>query len=456
LEVTLEQTIPINTWDRVLGRIEGKVSAHSFKRWFKPTSFVGQDAASLTVRVPNDWFAEWIQANYGGVIKDALREADLAELSVEFRPAVTEPDAPDSADAATRSTPRQRASKAPAGAEDATCPVNPRYTFSSFVVSSCNQFAHAAATAVAEQPSRAYNPLYIYGGVGLGKTHLMQAIGNHIDSKGALRKRYISSERFMNELINAIRFEKTLEFKESYRNVDLLLIDDIQFLAGKERTQEEFFHTFNALYDAQKQIVITSDVPPREIPTLEDRLRSRFEWGLIADIQPPDLETKIAILRKNAEAERVELPDDVALFIASSCSSNIRELEGALIRLIAYASMTGNPISLELAKETLKGLMPAASPATTAESIQKLVANYYNLKVTQLKSKTNAHQIAFPRQIAMYLCKKLTPSSLQEIGRRFGGKHHSTVIHGLQKIEAKRADDAEFDKLIEHFIQSLS
>ena len=327
--------------------------------------------------------------------------------------------------------------------------------FEKFVVSSCNQFAHAASVAVAEQPSRAYNPLYIYGGVGLGKTHLMQAIGQRLSQRGGARMRYISTEQFMNELINAIRFERTFEFKEKYRKVDLLLIDDIQFLAGKERTQEEFFHTFNALYDAQKQIVITSDCPPREIPTLEERLRSRFEWGLIADIQPPDLETKIAILRKKAEAEGSTLPDDVALFIATHSKSNIRELEGSLIRAIAYASLSGRELTLEMAKDTLKDLLVPESPAVTVETIQKLVADHFNLRVSEIKSKTNSQQVAFPRQIAMYLCKKMTACSLPEIGKRFGGKHHSTVIHAIQKIEDMRRRDKEFDRLVESFEQSL-
>jgi len=265
----------------------------------------------------------------------------------------------------------------------------------------------------------------------------------------------LSTEQFMNELINAIRFERTLEFKDRYRNVDVLLIDDIQFLAGKERTQEEFFHTFNALHDAQKQIVITSDCPPRAIPTLEDRLRSRFEWGLIADIQPPDLETKIAILRKKAEADGVVVPDDVALFIATNSKSNIRELEGSLIRVIAYASMSGRELTLDLATETLQDLLVVESPAITVESIQKLVSNHYNLKVTELKSKNNSQSIAFPRQVAMYLCKRMTESSLPEIGRRFGGKHHSTVIHAIQKIEKKRTSEKEFDRLVESFVQLL-
>ena len=310
--------------------------------------------------------------------------------------------------------------------------------------------------AVADKPTHNYNPLYIYGGVGLGKTHLMQAIGNQVRVRNpAASMVYLSSEQFMNELINSIRFEKSLEFKDKYRNIDLLLIDDIQFLAGKERTQEEFFHTFNALYDGGKQIVLTSDVPPRDIPTLEERLRSRFEWGLIADIQPPDLETKVAIIRKKAEAERATVPDDVALFIASNCNSNIRELEGALIRVIAYGSMTGREIDLDLARETLKEFLAPDSPSVTVEAIQRVACNYYNLKLPEIKSKNNSQRIAFPRQVAMYLCKQLTDCSLPEIGRRFGGKHHSTVIHAIQKIELKKKKDTDFKRLLETFEQDL-
>jgi chromosomal replication initiator protein len=438
------ENTPKNTWDRVLEAVGRRISSRSFATWFGPTRFLGEDAASLRVQVPNNWFAEWLRTHYIVLIQQALRDADRSGLAVEFRAECAETACP---------------VDPPAGGEtglEATHPfVNPRYTFSSFVVSSCNQFAHAAAMAVAEQPMRAYNPLYIYGGVGLGKTHLMQAIGNRVARKGLLRMSYVSSEHFVNELINAIRFKRTMEFKERFRKVDLLLIDDIQFLAGKERTQEEFFHTFNALYDSSKQIVITSDVPPREIPTLEDRLRSRFEWGLIADLQPPDLETKIAILRKKAEAEGTDLPDDVALFVASSCKSNIRELEGALIRLIAYASMSGKPIDLDLARETLRDVIIPDSPAATTESIVKTVANFYNLKVSQLKARTNSHKVARPRQVAMYLCKQLTDSSLQEIGRKFGGKHHSTVIHAIQRVEARRASETDFNELVDRFIQSL-
>jgi chromosomal replication initiator protein len=446
----LEQTGSKNTWETILGAIRPRISAHSFKTWFGPTEFLGEDASSLTVRVPNNWFADWLKTHYVGIIQEALRDADRPGLAVRFHSAQQERPS----EVPIRESPNPAARPSEKG-RFPTPLLNPRYRFESFVVSSCNQFAHAAAMAVAEQPKRAYNPLYIYGGVGLGKTHLMQAIGNRVAQRAGMRMVYVSAEHFMNELINAIRFERTFEFKDCFRNVDLLLIDDIQFLAGKERTQEEFFHTFNALYDAEKQIVITSDVPPREIPTLEDRLRSRFEWGLMADLQPPDLETKMAILCKKAEAEGTLLPDDVALFIASSCKSNIRELEGALIRVVAYASLAGKEITLDLARETLRELIASESPAATAESIQKLVANYYHLKVNQLKSRNNSHKVAFPRQIAMYLCKQLTPSSLQEIGRRFGGKHHSTVIHAVQKIEKMRGTDKKFDKLVDHFAESL-
>jgi chromosomal replication initiator protein len=447
----MEQTNDRNIWDRVLGKIETRVNAHSFKTWFRPTRLVSEDDASLRIRVPNSWFAEWLQTNYLPVIQDVLREIERPGLSVEF--------VHDRGVEAARAHSRGGSMRPDPAAVQASDVLpgwlNPRYTFDKFVVSSCNQFAHAAAVAVAEQPSRAYNPLYVYGGVGLGKTHLMQAIGNRLAHRGGARMKYLSTEQFMNELINSIRFERTIEFKDKYRNVDVLLIDDIQFLAGKERTQEEFFHTFNALYDAQKQIVITSDCPPRAIPTLEDRLRSRSEWGLIADIQPPDLETKIAILRKKAEADGAVLPDDVALFIATNSKSNIRELEGSLIRVVAYASMSGRELTLDLAKDTLKDLLVAESPAITVESIQKLVANHFNLKVTELKSKNNSQQIAFPRQVAMYLCKRMTESSLPEIGRRFGGKHHSTVIHAIQKIEQKRSNEKEFDRLVDSFVQLL-
>ena len=318
-----------------------------------------------------------------------------------------------------------------------------------------NQFAHAACRAVAEAPSRSYNPLFIYGGVGLGKTHLMHAIGRYVlQHDPNLKLTYISSERFMNEMINAIRYERILDFREVYRSVDILLVDDIQFLAGKESTQTEFFHTFNALYDAQKQIVLSSDRPPHEIPQLEERLRSRFEWGLIADIQPPDLETKVAILKRKAEAEAVPLPDDVAMFIAGRIKSNIRELEGSLIRLIAYASLTGRDISLELTQEVLRNVIDLDNRAITIESIQKYVADYYQLKVHELKARNNSKSVALPRQVAMYLCKQLTTASLPEIGRSFGGKHHSTVLHSIRKVQLLRKRE-DFDSLIAGFVEGI-
>lgn len=442
-----------NTWDRVLTRIESKITERSFRTWFKPTRFVAEDAASVSVRVPNTWFAEWLRTNYHELIEETLRLMDRPGVHVRFVPADElrlESPAPKRSAAKAARTGRKTREAGPTVA----C-LNPKYTFDTFVVSSCNQFAHAAARAVAEQPSRDYNPLYVYGGVGLGKTHLMQAIGNQIHSSGRLRMYYVSSEFFMNELINAIRFDKTLEFKERYRNVDVLLIDDIQFLAGKERTQEEFFHTFNALHDAQKQIVLTSDVPPREIPLLEERLRSRFQWGLIADMQPPDLETKVAILQKKAETEQTPIPDDVALFIASHCGSNVRELEGAFNKIVAYASMAGRPVNLDLGKQILRDLLPEESPATTVDSIMKLVSNYFRITVSELKSRNNSPQVTFPRQTAMWLCKKLTSCSLPEIGRRFGGKHHSTVIHSIQKIEKKKSEDPDFERLLASFVDSL-
>lgn len=334
--------------------------------------------------------------------------------------------------------------------------LNPRYTFETFVVGPSNQFAHAACRAVAEAPARSYNPLYIYGGVGLGKTHLMHAIGHYMLQHGRnLRLTYISSERFMNEMINALRYERILDFRERYRNVDVLLVDDIQFIAGKESTQTEFFHTFNALFDSAKQIVISSDCPPHEITSLEERLRSRFEWGLIADIQPPDLETKVAILKKKADADGMPLPDNVAIYIAGKIKSNIRELEGSLIRLVAYASMTGAEVTLQLAQHVLRNVLSNDERVVTIEIIQKFVADYYQLKPSELKSRNNSKSIALPRQIAMYLCKNLTKASLPEIGKSFGGKHHSTVIHSIQKIEGMRRADGDFNTHVNNLLMNF-
>ena len=446
----------MNVWDEVLARVETKVNRHSFYTWFKPTTFLGVDDQAITVKVPNGLFKDWLTKHYSAVLGEALGEVKKGNLVLNFvadglGEAVPIPLSPDEAVTleATAASPAVAAPPGPAG-------LNPRYKFESFIVGSSNQFAHAACRAVAEAPSRSYNPLYIYGGVGLGKTHLMHAVGQWVLAHDPnLKLTYISSERFMNEMINAVRYDRVLEFRERYRSVDILLVDDIQFLAGKEGTQTEFFHTFNALYDSQKQIVLSSDCPPHEIPALEERLRSRFEWGLIADIQSPDLETKIAILKKKAETEAVPLPDDVAIYIAGKIKSNIRELEGSLIRLIAYASLTGQELSLPLAQEVLKNILDHEEKAVTIEIIQKFVADYYNLKMVDLKSRNNSKSVAMPRQIAMYLCKSLTHASLPEIGRSFGGKHHSTVIHSIRKVEDLRKKNGDFNNLMSKFIEGF-
>jgi len=443
----------MNLWDQILARVETKVNRHSFYTWFKPTSFINEDASSITVRVPNSLFKEWLTKHYSGVIAESLTEVKHPQLIVNFL-ADAQTDPSGISLGPEESAVLQVAS--PAVPLTTNAGLNPRYTFDTFIVGSSNQFAHAASRAVAEAPSRSYNPLFIYGGVGLGKTHLMHAVGHYVlQHDRNLKLTYISSERFMNEMINAVRYDRVIDFRERYRSVDVLLVDDIQFLAGKEGTQTEFFHTFNALYDSQKQIVLSSDCPPHEIPALEERLRSRFEWGLIADIQSPDLETKVAILKKKAEAEAVPLADDVAIYIAGRIKSNIRELEGSLIRLVAYASLTGQEISLALAQEVLRNILDHEEKAVTIEIIQKYVADYYNLKLADLKSRNNSKSVAMPRQIAMYLCKSLTHASLPEIGRSFGGKHHSTVIHSIRKVEDLRKKDSDFNNLMTGFLEGF-
>jgi chromosomal replication initiator protein len=468
--------IASNIWEEILSRVQAKVNRHSFYTWFKPTAFVADDGINVTVRVPNALFKDWITKHYSGVIAEALDEVRRAETLVNFVASGT-PEAetpapqphraaePRSAEPGSRTLEPGRNPDPGVLIPDEPLPpvmptssagLNPRYTFDTFIVGSSNQFAHAACRAVAEAPSRSYNPLFIYGGVGLGKTHLMHAIGHYVllhDRNLVLT--YISSERFMNEMINAVRYDRLIDFRERYRSVDVLLVDDVQFLAGKEGTQNEFFHTFNALYDSQKQIVLSSDCPPHEIEQLEERLRSRFEWGLIADIQSPDLETKIAILKKKAEAEAVPLPDSVAIYIAGRIKSNIRELEGSLIRLIAYASLTGRELSVDLAQEVLRNVKEHEEKAITIDHIQKFVSDYYQLKLADLKSRNNSKSIAMPRQVAMYLCKNLTHASLPEIGRSFGGKHHSTVIHSIRKVEALRKADSQFNTLLNSFLESL-
>ena len=441
-------------WDQVLTRIETKVNRHIFYTWFKPTALVSDDGVALRIRVPDNLFRDWLTKHYAAVLDEALGEVDRKGTSVDF--VTEEASGPVSAPRRIPALDEAALPIEPAAEELPVGGLAPRYSFDSFIVGSSNQFAHAACRAVAEAPSRSYNPLFIYGGVGLGKTHLMHAIGHYVlNHLKTLKLTYISSERFMNEMINAVRYDRVLDFRERYRSVDVLLVDDIQFLAGKEGTQTEFFHTFNALYDSQKQIVISSDCPPHEIPQLEERLRSRFEWGLIADIQSPDLETKVAILKKKAETEGVLLPDNVALYIAGKIKSNIRELEGSLIRLVAYASLTGREITVALAQDVLRNVLQHDDRAVTIEGIQKYVSDYYQLKHGELKSRNNSKSIAMPRQIAMYLCKSLTNASLPEIGKSFGGKHHSTVIHSIRKIEDLRKRDGDFNTLINTFLESF-
>jgi chromosomal replication initiator protein len=431
-------------WTSILKRLEDKLDPKELKTWFAPTRQVafhgGPEAPSLTVSVPSRVFAEWIETRHGDLLSREAAAAGLPGLSFHFEPAMA--------------LPPQAEASTPAPAATRGLVLNPRFTFETFVVGSSNQFAHAAARAVAESPSRSYNPLFLYGGVGLGKTHLMHAIAHEIlrRSPGALVA-YLSAERFLNELINALRFEKMHEFKRRYRELDVLLMDDVQFIAGKDSTQEEFFHTFNALHEAQKQIVVTSDALPKEIPPLEERLRSRFEWGLIADIQPPDLEMKVAIIRKKAAAEKMDIPNDVALFIAGTVKSNIRELEGRLNRVLAFSSLTGKRLSVELARETLKDIVGTEETRAVPSEIVKTVAAHYGLRVSDLKARSNAKPIAFPRQVAMYLCRKLTGLSYPEIGRLFNDKHHSTVMHSVEKIEHLVEDDPNFRKVIESFLQ---
>lgn len=437
----------MDVWALVFSILRKRINPQCLETWFRPIICNGTDGKSLRLTVPNENFKKCLLENYASVLRDAIIEATQMTLkidvSVEQQPHSEQPVATDCPDSG-----------------DVTSQLNPRYTFASFVVGASNQFAHAAALAVAEQPSKAYNPLYIHGGVGLGKTHLMHAIGHAIRQRNPrLRLSYISTERFMNELVNSIRYDKTIQFRGKYRNIDVLLMDDIQFIAGKERTQEEFFHTFNALYDSQKQIVISSDCPPREIPTLEERLHSRFEWGLIADIQPPDLETKLAILKKKADVILPSLPNPVAMYIASGIRSNIRELEGALIRLSARASLDGldfSKIDLAYAKEVLKNIVSAPAPNVTSEMVIRAVAEHFGLKPNQLKAKNNARQIAEPRQIAMYICKKMTRLSLPQIGKDFGGKHHTTVLHSIRKIQSEIQKDSDISAAVNKIVKNLA
>ncbi len=434
-------------WHQVLSTIEKRVSRQCLDTWFRPIVFRTCENGTLSLTVPTENFKKCLIENYSGLLLSAAKEISKSVLTLEI----------DSASVSASESPSS--ARLPADTMDAPPLLTPRYTFDTFVVGTSNQLARAAALAVAERPSKAYNPLYLYGGVGLGKTHLMHAIGNLIQKRSrSVRLTYMSSEKFMNELVNAIRFDRTIQFRQKYRNIDVLLMDDIQFIAGKERTQEEFFHTFNALYDAQKQIVITSDCPPKQIPTLEERLHSRFEWGLIADIQPPDLETKLAILRKKAESDLLKLRDDVAMYIAGGIRSNIRELEGALNRLSARASLDGMDVAdidVAYAKDVLKGFTTEENSAISPQMVLRAVASFYSLKPAQLKAKNNSRPIAVPRQIAMFICKELTNQSLPQIGKEFGGKHHTTVLHSIRKIDSLRKKDSEISAAVNTIVKSL-
>jgi len=454
-----------NIWDNILGSVEKRLNRQIFDAWFTPINFAGCDEQEKVLKLKASRInKDWITSNYSGLLQQTLSELKLESYTLDWEIEDSEAD-PSGSISIEKGEPEKSTVDILSGKgktkfvdiEPVESSLNRKYTFDTFVVGSCNQFAHAAAEAVADAPGQTYNPMFIYGGVGLGKTHLMHAAGHAIKAKNRhLRVSYISSEKFMNELINSIRYDKTQTFREKYRSIDVLLMDDVQFLAGKERTQEEFFHTFNALHNEQKQIVITSDCPPREIPTLSERLHSRFEWGLIADMEPPDLETKVAILKRKADSDGIDLPDDIAFFIANKVKSNVRELEGSLVRLIAISSLRGLPISKMLAQDALKNIVDSeGNGSVTMERIVKMVANHYNLSIEEIKSKNNSRRIAVPRQVAMYLCKRLTKSSYPEIGKEFGGKHHTTVMHSVSKIENLIKEERDFHNVVSEFIDNL-
>jgi chromosomal replication initiator protein len=474
VEALLNKT---DVWDDILVFVEQRLNKHIFESWFRPIQCDGRNDETKTLylragQVTKDWVALY----YASLLDDALRAVRLEGYTVEWHIDGTETAESKFADAPGDEQNEAEQSFAAAAGSEKTSPahiisgttnfldlepiensLNPKYTFEKFVVGTSNQFAHAASLAAAETPGKTYNPLFIYGGVGLGKTHLMHAIGHSIKERNRhLRVSYITSEKFMNELINAIRYDKKQSFREKYRSIDVLLMDDVQFMAGKERTQEEFFHTFNTLHNDQKQIVITSDCPPRDIPTLQERLHSRFEWGLIADIEPPDLETKVAILKRKADLDGINLPDEIAIFIATKIRSNVRELEGSLVRLVAISSLRGVPISKMLAQDALKNIIDSERPeGLTMERIARIVASHYKLTVEEMKSKNNSRAVAVPRQVAMYLSKRLTNHSYPEIGREFGGKHHTTVMHSFDKIETLVKKDSVFHNTISGLIDSI-
>ncbi|MCE4956694.1 chromosomal replication initiator protein DnaA [Macrococcoides caseolyticum] len=421
-------------WEKVLAKLQTKLTNASYDTWFSETKIKSLDNHQITILAPTDFNAEWLKKNYINLIQEVIEETigehlNIKVISDEFEDQEVE-------------LPPQKVEK-PSTQEILPSQLNTDNTFDTFVIGSGNRFSHAASLAVAEAPAKAYNPLFIYGGVGLGKTHLMHAIGHYVmEHKENAKVVYTSSEKFTNEFINSIKDNKTEEFRSKYRNVDVLLIDDIQFLAGKESTQEEFFHTFNELHQNHKQIVISSDRAPKEIPTLEERLRSRFEWGLTTDVTPPDLETRIAILRKKSEEENIEIPNEAMLYIATQIQSNIRELEGALTKVVAYSKLVNRELNSDLVAEALKDIIASSKPKKiTIQDIQNAVGAYYNIRLEDFSAKKRTKSIAFPRQIAMYLARELTDFSLPKIGEEFGGRDHSTVIHAHEKIRMQLEED---------------
>ncbi|MDM5335912.1 chromosomal replication initiator protein DnaA [Fictibacillus enclensis] len=441
-------------WNKALAAMEKKVSKPSFETWLKSTAAHALQNDTLIITAPNEFARDWLESRYSTLISETLQDVTGAALDVKFIIPQNQMEEEVDFEKVLKKTQKVNVEQQE---EVAQSMMNPKYTFDRFVIGSGNRFAHAASLAVAEAPAKAYNPLFIYGGVGLGKTHLMHAIGHYVvDHKPNAKVAYLSSEKFTNEFINSIRDNKTVEFRNKFRSVDILLIDDIQFLAGKEQTQEEFFHTFNALHEESKQIVISSDRPPKEIPTLEDRLRSRFEWGLITDITPPDLETRIAILRKKAKAEGLDIPNEVMLYIANQIDTNIRELEGALIRVVAYSSLINQDMNADLAAEALKDIIPSSKPRMiTIHHIQEIVGRHYNIKLEDFTAKKRTKSVAFPRQIAMYLARELTDNSLPKIGEEFGGRDHTTVLHAHEKISKLMVSDQQLQKSIKEIHDQL-
>lgn len=438
-------------WDEALEYIQQKVPKQVFDTWFLPVQFDKVENSTIYLGVPNKFFGEWLDTHYGALLAEAVAIAGGGEpLTVAFIVREKTAASPTELPSVVQGGKGQVPPKPRRGIL-----LNPKYTFRNFVVGAGNQFAHAACMAVAEQPGQTYNPLFIYGGVGLGKTHLLNAIGNHVAEQRDLRIAYLTTEQFTNEVINSIRYDKMMDLRKRYRHIDMLMIDDIQFLVGKERTQEEFFHTFNALYEGHKQIVLSSDRFPKDMPDIEERLRSRFEWGLIADLQPPDVETRIAILRKKSEDEGIKLPEDVIQFLSTTMKSNIRELEGSLVRLGAYASLTGQVISLDLAKTVLRDLIGDKKKVVAMDDIQEAVCAQFHVKIAELKSRRRSKTLVHPRQIAMYLCRELTDASYPEIGRQFGGKDHTTIIHACRQVTKAKETDTGLQTTIESLKEQI-